>query len=149
MLTGMARIEHVAPPQCRLSSVLLDVALNCVLIHAICSLPSVENIYVPSGCGDAGSAMGCVILTRHAMGASVHGERLKSPQLGIDADPEFIHELLRRHGIDHECFLERDDPGLDPCNQSFSLVGALVRRSKFSWIHETRVQVVRAVAWML
>lgn len=122
MLTGMARIEHVAPPQCRLSSVLLDVALNCVLIHAICSLPSVENIYVPSGCGDAGSAMGCVILTRQAMGASVRSERLKSPWLGIDADPEFIHELLRRHGIDRECFLERDDPGLGPCNQSFSLV---------------------------
>lgn len=101
---------------------LLDVALNCVLIHAICSLPSVENIYVPSGCGDAGSAMGCVILTRQAMGASVRSERLKFPWLGIDADPEFIHELLRRHGIDRECFLERDDPGLGPCNQSFSLV---------------------------
>lgn len=131
---------------------LFGVAERCAELRADSRYPqpSIRGEYLSApGCWGAGSAVGCLILARQDMGVSVRSERLKSPQLGIDADPEFIYELLRRHGIDHECFLERDDPGLDPCNQSFSLVGALVRRSKLSWIHETRVKATEAVAWML
>lgn len=81
------------------------VALNCLMNQKIRELPSVDSLFVPPFCSDAGLAVGAAYLEVVQCGDRI--EPLEHAYLGPAFSPDEIREVLDRSGVEYK---EVSDP---------------------------------------